>query len=145
MSDLTVALTTTITVNGSTRETINQVIIPAINQYDNRVMSIPYNIQVPILSFGAQVGAGTFISGELEYLSIANLDAVNYAQINVSKVSTYGFNVRLDPGKMFVMGNTKEYATSVGATFVTFVDYDTISMQAIGSSPIDIEYVVATT
>lgn len=144
MADLRVALTTTINENGVDKNTISTLTIPDITGYDNRRMSIPYNIEVTVMNFTSQVAAGTFIKGEVEYLSIANLDAVNYARIRVSKVSTYGFDVRLDPGKFFVMGNTKEYASSVGATFATFVDCDNISMQAI-NSPIDIEYVVATT
>lgn len=144
MADLSISLTTTTTQDGVDKVSISNLVIPDIVGYDNRRMNIPASSEITVMNFTSQNAAGTFINGNVEFLSITNLDAVNYARIRVSKVSTYGFDVRLDPGKFFIMGNTKEYASSVGATFATFVDCDSISMQAI-SSAVDIEYVVATT
>lgn len=144
MADLTIALTTSITLNGNERNTTNQLVIPDITEYGSRIMTIPSSTEITVLNFSSENAAGTYIKGNVEHIQISNLDAVNYARIRVSKVSAYGFDVRLDPGKSFMMGNTKEYASSVGATFVTFVDCDSISMQAI-TAPVDIEYVVAAT
>lgn len=144
MADLSISLTTTTTQDGVDKVSISNLVVPDIVGYDNRRMNIPASSEITVMNFTSQNAAGTFINGNVEFLSITNLDAVNYARIRVSKVSTYGFDVRLDPGKFFIMGNTKEYASSVGATFATFVDCDSISMQAI-SSAVDIEYVVATT
>ncbi len=143
MADLNIALTTSITQDGVENNSVTTLVIPDITGYDKRRMRIPSASEVTVMNFTSQVAAGTFVYGNLEYLSISNLDAVNYARIRVSKVSTYGFDVRLDPGKFFIMGNTKEFASSTGATFATFVDCDSISMQAI-TSPVDIEYIVAT-
>lgn len=140
-TNLTVSITTQITLNGNQRNTVNEVVIPNINEYDSRIMTIPIS-EVTVMNFSSAVAAGTFIRGDVKHLQITNLDAVNYARIRVSKVNTYGFDIKLDPGSSFMMGNTKEYASSVGATFVTFVDCDSISAQA-NSSPVDIEYVVA--
>lgn len=141
-ADLTVTLTTNITLGGQVKTTENQLIVEDVNEYDGRIMTIPSSSEVTIINFSSAVAAGTFIRGEVKHLQIVNLDAVNYARIRVGKVNTYAFDVRLDPGKMFIMGNAKEYATSVGAAFVTFADADSISAQA-DTSPVDIEYVVA--
>lgn len=143
-TDLTIALTTSITLNGNERNTVNEIVIPNINEYDSRIMTIPSSVEVSVMNFNTQVAAGTFIKGNLAHLQITNLDAVNYARITVSKINTYGFDVRLDPGKFFIMGNTNEYTTTVGVSATSFVDCDTILMRANGA-PVDIEYVVAST
>src|SRR5271157_4252208 len=112
-STLTVALTTSITLNGNQRNTVNQVVLNNITSYDSRVMPIPASAEVTVISFNpAQVAAGTFVTGSLEYFQVQNLDAVNYARLRVNKVNLYAFDVQIDPGKFFVMGNAKEYATS---------------------------------
>lgn len=141
-TNITVTITTQITLNGNQRNTVNEIVIPNIGEYDSRIMTIPTSPEVTIMNFSSPVAAGTFIKGNLKHLQITNLDAVNYARIRVSKVNTYGFDVRLDPGKSFMMGNVKEYATSVGTGFTSFVEYDSISAQA-DTNPVDIEYVVA--
>lgn len=141
-SNLTVTLTTQLTLNSNQRNTINEIVIPNIAEYDSRIMTIPTSPEVTVLNFSSPVAAGTFIKGNIKHLQITNLDAVNYARIRVSKVNTYGFDIKLDPGKFFIMGNTKENASSVGAPFISFVDCDSISAQA-DTNPVDIEYVVA--
>lgn len=141
-ADLTVTVTTNLVLNGQPKITENQLIVEDVNEYDSRIMTIPSSSEVTIMNFASAVAAGTFIRGEVKHLQIANLDAVNYARIRVAKSGTYAFDIRLDPGKIFMMGNAKEYATSAGAAFVTFADADSISAQA-DSAPVDIEYVVA--
>jgi len=141
-ADLTVTISTAITLNGQQINSENQLVIESINEFDKRIMTVPTTAQVNIVSLDSSVGAGTFVSGNMKYFQVTNLDAVNYARIRCSKVNTYGFDIKLDAGKSFMMGNSKEYATSVGASFVTFTDWDTISAQA-DTASVDIEYVVA--
>ena len=142
-TNLTVTLTTQITLNGNQRNTVNEVVIPNIAEYDSRIMTIPTSPEVTIVNFNSPIAAGTFIKGNLKHLQITNLDAVNYCRIRVNKVNSYNFDVKLDPGKFFIMGNTKELASSVGSAFVdSFVDCDSINAQA-DTNPVDIEYVVA--
>lgn len=142
-STLKVVITTQITLKGDERNTTNELNIASVNEYDSRIMTIPIT-EVTVIALGAQVAAGTFIKGNLQHFQVTNLDAVNYARINVNKVNTYGFNIKLEAGKSFILGNSKEYATAVGAPFVAFVDIDSISAIA-DQSPVDIEYVVAST
>lgn len=141
---LQVAITTQITLNGNVRNTTNLLSIQNISEYDSRVMTIPSSEEVTIVNFASSVDAGTFIKGDMKYLQITNLDAVNYARIRVNRVSAYGFDIKLDPGKTFMMGNTEENAFEGSATFVSFGDADYVAAQA-HSSPVDIEYVVAST
>lgn len=143
-STLQVAITTQITLNGNVRNTTNELSIANINEYDSRIMTIPSATVATVVAFGTAVAQGTFIRGDLKWLQITNLDAVNYARIRVTKASGATFDQRLDAGKTFLMGNTFESVSESGAAFSTFQDADSVTMQA-NASPIDIEYVVAST
>ena len=141
-SDLTVTVSETITLNGQTINSENQLVIASINEYDKRIMSIPTSSEVTVIALGSAVAAGTFIRGDMKYFRVTNLDAVNYARIRVKKNGADTFDQRLDAGKSFMCGNDKLSVSAAGATFATFVNADSISMQA-DTGAVDIEYVVA--
>jgi hypothetical protein len=141
-ANLTVTVSTLISLNGQQRTTENQLVIPSITQYDDRIMTIPINQEVTVIATSSQVAAGTFIKGNLKYFQATNLDAVNYARIRVTKDGANTFDVKLDAGKTIMIGNTKESVSETDASFVTFVDWDSINAQA-DTAPVDIEYVVA--
>lgn len=142
-STLVVTVSEAINLNGQPINSENKLSVENINEFDKRIMTLPLGSEVTIVAFAASVSAGTFVRGSLKYLRVTNKDTVNYARIRV-KNSQYGFDVKLEPGKSFMMGNTKEYATGIGAAFISFVDADSISGQAYDDN-IDIEYVVAST
>lgn len=141
-SDLTVVITSSITLNGQAINSVNTLIIPSINEFDKRIMSIPTAQEVTVVAFATGVAAGTFISGDMRYLQITNKDAVNYVRIRAKEVNAYSFDIRLDPGQSFIMGNTLESVTETAATFTTFKQMDSVNAQAFAAA-VDIEYVVA--
>ena len=134
-------LSTQITLAGQPRVTEAEFIVADVNEYDNRIMSIPTGSEVTVVSFSSAVAAGTFISGDLKYLSIANKDTVNYARIRMKKNGADTFDKRLNAGEIFITGNTKESVSETAASFVAFQDADSISMQAY-TAAVDIELVV---
>lgn len=137
----TATISTQITLNGQPRLTQVQFIVSDVNEYDNRIMTIPTGSEVTVVSFGAAVAAGTFITGDLKYLQITNLDTANYARIRVKKNGADTFDHRLNAGEPFILGNTKESVSATAATFTAFQDADSVNMQAYGAA-VDIEYVV---
>lgn len=139
---LTVTISTQITLNGQAINSENQLVIPSINEFAKRIMTIPTSSEVTVISFSTAVAAGTFIRGDIKYLQLTNKDAVNYARIRVKKNGAAAFDVRLDAGQSFIMGNTKESVSETAVAFATFVDADSISAQA-DTASVDIEYVVA--
>lgn len=141
-SNLTVTISTQITLNGQPRNTENQLVIEDINEYDSRIMSIPSSSEVTVIALGTAVAAGTFIRGDMKYFQVTNLDSVNYARIRMKKNGADTFDVRVDAGKSFIIGNPKLNVSASAAAFVTFVDADSISAQA-DTAPVDIEYIVA--
>jgi hypothetical protein len=140
--NLTVTISTAITLNGNQRNTEHQLVIPSINEYDSRLMTLPLGSEVVLVSFGSVVGAGTFIRGDLKHFQVSNLDTVNYARIRVKKNGADTFDQRLEAGQTFMTGNAKESVSATAASFATFVEADSISMEAY-VAPIDVEYVVA--
>lgn len=137
----TATISTQITLNGQPKVTENKIVIADVNEYDSRIMTIPTASEVTVVAFSTQVAAGTFISGDMKYLQIVNKDTVNYCRIRVKKNGADTFDQRLDAGKPFIIGNTKESVSATAVSFTTFQDADSVNMQAYGGA-VDIEYVV---
>lgn len=138
---LTVTISEQLTSNGQTFNYENKVLLSNIKPFDPRVMTIPIT-EVTVIDFAAAVAAGTFISANVKYIRITNKDDTNFIRLRIIKTSGQTFDVKVDPGKSFLMGNTKESANISGASFSAFVDADNISAQA-DTAPVDIEYFVA--
>lgn len=139
---LTVTINETINLNNQPINSENQLVIADVNEFDKRIMSIPINAESTIISFATAVAAGTFIRGDMKYFRITNKDSVNYARIRVKKNGADTFDIRLDAGKSFIMGNAKLNANAAATAFATFQDADSISGQAYDAA-VDLEYVVA--
>jgi len=139
--NFTATISTQITLNGQPKITENQLVIADVNEYDSRIMTIPTSSEVTVVQFASAVAAGTFISGDMKYLQITNKDTVNYCRIRVKKNGADTFDMRLDAGKTFMMGNVKESVSATAVAFAAFADADSVNMQAY-TSAVDIEYVV---
>jgi hypothetical protein len=139
--NFTATISTQITLNGKPQVTENQLVIEDVNEYDSRIMNLPTASEVTIVQFASAVAAGTFISGDMKYLQITNKDTVNYARIRVKKNGADAFDMRLDAGKSFLMGNVKENVSETAVAFATFEDADSVSGQAY-TAEVPIEYVV---
>ena len=134
-------ISTQITLGGQPRVTETQFIVADVNEYDNRIMSIPTGSEVTVVAFSTAVAAGTYITGDLKYLQITNKDTTNYARIRVKKNGADTFDHRLNAGEPFILGNTKESVSATAAAFSTFQDADSVNMQAYGAA-VDVEIVV---
>lgn len=139
---LTVTISEQINLNNQPINSENQLVIESVNEFDKRIMSLPINAESTIVAFATAVAAGTFIRGDAKYFRITNRDTVNYARIRVKKNGSDTFDVRLDAGKTFMMGNAKLNSSDTAAAFATFEDADSISGQAYDAT-VDVEYVVA--
>ena len=139
---LTVTISEAIVLNNQPINSENQLLITEVNEFDKRIMALPINSEVTIVAFATAVAAGTFIRGDAKYFRITNKDTVNYARIRVKKNGADAFDVRLDAGKTFMLGNAKLNTSDTAASFATFEDADSISGQAYDAA-VDVEYVVA--
>jgi hypothetical protein len=140
-SSLVVTVTEQLNSNGQTLNYINQCTITDIKPFDPRVMTIPTS-EITVMAFGAATAAGTFVSSNVKYIRITNKDNANFIRIRCTKATGQTFDIKLDAGKSFMIGNTKESANTNAGAFSAFVDMDNISAQA-DTNPVDIEYFVA--
>lgn len=97
-----------------------------------------------IVNFSTGVGAGTFIGANVKYFQITNKDSANFVRIRVAKTTGQTFDIKLEAGKIFILGNNKESVSETEAAFVAFVNIDSISAQA-DTADVDIEYFIAST
>lgn len=139
---LTVTISEAIELNGQAVNSENTLELININEIDKRVMTIPTVSEVTVVSFGSAVAAGTFVRGDLQYFRVTNKDSVNYARIRVKKNGADTFDTLLYAGASFMMGSTLESVSATAASFASFVNADSINMQAFDDD-IDVEYFVA--
>jgi hypothetical protein len=143
-TSLTVTINEAIQLNGQPINSENKLIISDVNEYDKRIMTLPTGSEVTIVAFATQVAAGTFVRNNMKYFRITNKDTVNYFRVRVKKNGSDAFDVRVNAGQSFMMGNSLINASESAAAFVTFDEADSISGQAYDGN-IDVEYVVAST
>lgn len=139
---LTITISEIINLNGQPIDSENQLVIPSITQIDKRIMSIPNASEVTMLTFGSSVAAGQVIAVNVKYLRITNKDAVNFVRIRVKKNGADTFDIKIDAGKSFMLGNPSESVSATAGTFSAFVIADSINCQA-DTASVDCEIFVA--
>mgnify|MGYP000529385582 CR=1 FL=1 len=141
-SNLTVTISSTITLGKQELSSTNQIIIPNIALYDKRIVNVLTTPQANIIQFSSGSSAGTFVTSNVKYIQITNLDNSNWCRIRVTKASAETFDIKLDPGQSFIMCNAKESAVANGASFSAFVDATAIAAQA-DTGAVDLQVIVA--
>lgn len=141
-ADLSVKVNEFININAQPVNSENSLTITGINEVDKRIVTIPSASEVTVLNFGAAVAAGTFVAANIRYIRIVNKDDTNYVRIRVSEASGDTFDIRLNAGQFFMMGNVSESVSESGAAFSAFTSATSINAQA-NTAPVDIEYFIA--
>lgn len=139
---LTVTISESITLNGQAINSDNQLLVSDINEISKRIVSIPIAAETTVIVFAALVAAGTFIAANVKYIRIANKGNTNFCRIRVTKSGAETFDIKLEAGKSFIMGNVKESVSATAVAFSAFVDATSINAQA-DTDAVDLEIVVA--
>lgn len=140
-TSLLVTIIETVSLNNQDINSDNQLVIPYINEFDKRIVTVPASTEITLVSFATQVGAGSYIFDNVKYMRFTNKDDTNSVRLRV-KGQSQVFDVKIDAGKSLMMGNTKESANSAGSAFASFVNAYDINAQA-DTAPVDVEFVVA--
>lgn len=139
---LTVTISESITLNGQAINSDNQLLVSDINEISKRIVSIPIAAETTVIVFAALVAAGTFIAANVKYIRITNKDNTNFCRIRVTKSGAETFDIKLEAGKSFIIGNVKESVSATAVAFSAFVDATSINAQA-DTDAVDLEIVVA--
>lgn len=139
--------TLTVTVNEDVKLNGNQVgskitqTIEGINEASRRVMTIP-TYETEILALSSSAGAGTYVTENMQYIRISNLDDTNFVRLAFVSGSSNRYDVKLLANRTAIFTSPSISGSNTGASFDSFVDFD--SMKATSdTASVDVELFVA--
>lgn len=141
-TSFTATISESITINGEAVNSSNTLTVSDITAIDKRIVSIPTASEVTVLVFSTAVAAGTIVAANVKYVRITNKDNTNFVRIRVKKNGADTFDIKLEAGKSFMLGNPSESVSATAGAFSAFVTSDSISAQA-DTAAVNIEYFVA--
>ena len=130
-----------VTINNTEYGSRTEVKIGGINEVVQRVVNVP-TTQVTLLNLGSSVGAGTLVTGNVQYARLTNLDNENWVRLTFVSGSANQFDLRLDPEKSYVFSNAQISGSDAGGTFGSFTNFTALKAIA-DSSAVDLEIFVA--
>tara|TARA_R110002020_G_scaffold224736_1_gene434630 strand:+ start:2930 stop:3382 length:453 start_codon:yes stop_codon:yes gene_type:complete len=140
---LTVNVSESITLNGTTYDQTVTETFASIAKFDKRIISIPASTSSTLYTFASTPAGLQFDSDELKYLRVTNLDDTNQVILTTSAASTAGAQAVNAGGTYTLMGNGVAGAGSKAAITAIAV-LDTIFVRNSSGAAIDIEIVIAT-
>ena len=147
---LTVQVKEEITLNGRKLGAQNVHEIKSINEVSERILSVPTS-QVTILGLSSSVGAGTYITSDVKYIRLTNLDNTNFVRLTfVSGSSTDDgakanrFDVKLDAERTMIFTNASMSGSNENLSFSSFSDFTDLKAAA-DTASVDVELFVAST
>ena len=99
---LTVTVTESISLNGSTMGATNTLTIGSINEINQRIVTVDSGNVRTLFNFGGTISAGEFIRANVKYLRITNKDDTNTVSINIRGNATNCW-VDVEPSGSFVL------------------------------------------
>ena len=107
---LTVTISESITLNGVSRDSSSTASITRIRDISNRIIEVTNATNgtqlLKVAANAAAVGAGTYDKTAVKYVRITNLDDTNYIILQFTDEGTHHWEVKLDAGKSYVIGDT---------------------------------------
>ena len=101
---LTVKLTESVSLNGTAYSAVNNLTIAAINEIQQRIVTVPNSTLVKLYDFtGIGTGAGSYDRTTLKYLRITNTDDTNNVSINLLGTASNTWT-EITPGASFIIG-----------------------------------------
>ena len=141
MADFTLQIKERVLLNGTERGTDYNLTISGIENYDNRIVTIPSGSNTTIFKYSNTPSAGTFNSGSFKYGRISNYSSTVPVNLKVSSSSEL-INFSIAAGGTFML-STSDITGSLINTF-TYDDIMSVFVEPSGSSA-KVEYFIATT
>lgn len=115
--------------------------IGAVNEVSQRIFSVPTS-QVTVLTLSSSAGAGAYVTGDLLYARLSNLDDKNFVRLTFLSGSANQYDVKLEARRSYVFTNAKISGSNAAATFDSFVNFDTCKAVA-DTAAVDLELFLA--
>ena len=141
MADFTLQIKERVLLNGTERGTDYNLTISGIENYDNRIVTVPTGSETTIFKYSDSPNAGTFTSGSFKYGRISNYSSTVPINLKVSSSSEL-MNFSIAAGGTFML-STSDITGSLTNTF-SYDDIMSVFVEPSGSSA-KVEYFIATT
>ena len=143
-STMTVTVTESIALNGKDQGASNTLNIGSINEISKRIVTTDSTNATTVISFGDVPAGGTYVTANVRYVRITNLDDTNFGILRITGDASTDFTVRLDPSSSYIMTSTSttgldDYADISGTNIEDLV---AVSAKA-STAAIDLEIFVA--
>jgi len=139
--------TLTVTVNEDVKLNGQQVgskivqAIPGINEASRRIFSVP-TYETEILALSSSAGAGTYVTANMQYIRITNLDDTNFVRLTFSSGSLNRYDMKLPAKRTAIFTSPSISGSDAGDSFGSFVDFDSMKASA-NTAAVDVEIFVA--
>ena len=159
-STLKLSIRETITLNNNKYDSFITKEITNVNEYSKRIITVPTTSQ-DIIKVSGSIGPGAYITEDVKYIRITNLDSNNHVNLTFKNSRTPSgltdeFALKLDEGHSFIYpglttgGVSASMVAADNATAVSVGGADLLSMgslthvaaQASGSA-VDLELIIA--
>ena len=122
--------------------------ITGINEVSERIFTVPTS-EVGILGLASTVGAGTYITSDVQYIRLTNLDNTNFVRLTfISGSSTDAgakanrFDVKLDAQRTMIFTNASISGSNENLAFTSFSNFTDLKATA-DTASVDVELFVA--
>ena len=138
---LTVTLTESITLNGAEHGSKKTMSISGVNEISKSIMTVP-TTGVQVYAGSTAAAYGTFVTANVKYLRITNLDTENYVVLHLEGNSHYA-QLTLAAGHVFMLSDVSSVFDSADAVAsFSAEDITRIDVMA-NTADVDIEMLVA--
>ena len=144
---VTVSITETVSLNSTAYDAINTLTIANINEVSQRIITIPGQTVTELLEFAAGPGRGKFVSSNIQYIRITNLDDANSLAVNTQSSASNNFQL-VTPGRSWMIGSVDASIMATGSTVLpayTGQDIEKIYIWGTEVPSVDIEFFIALT
>jgi len=147
MATLVDDATLTVTVNEDVKLNGQQVgskvvqTISGINEASRRIFSVP-TYETEILALSSSAGAGTYVTANMQYIRITNLDDTNFVRLTFSSGSLNRYDMKLPAKRTAIFTSPSISGSDAGNSFGSFVDFDSMKASA-NTAAVDVEIFVA--
>jgi len=142
---LTVTVTEKLTLNGRDHGSSQKITISGVNEVSKRILTAAITPGTQIYAGGDAAGLGTFVTDNVKYIRITNLDDSNAVVLHFSDGSAHYSQHLLGAGQVFFL--TDVSASFDAATTIDAFDGENIvridAMSEHLTEPVDIEILVA--
>jgi len=144
-STLTLTVTEAISLNGTAHGSNNITTVASVNEVMKRIVTVLVATNgTQLYAGGAAAGAGTFISNNVVYIRITNLDDTNGVTLNFTDDSAHYAQFILGAGRSFILNQTNGFDNASDIDSTSGVTITKIEGKA-SAADVDCEIMVCST